>query len=133
MLEEKVEEMLKEKIEEIKEKKLDLGKLRSIESLAKRYGILFEDLTLLTEYLSLEQIDKLLEVVEKSAGERKSEAYAALPEAAGALKLDPEKVAEQLGWLAETSKEKTVFAYKEIVRNKNLPALLKLIGIQKVK
>ena len=79
-------------------------------SITEKHGVSSECLADLLKYLSLDQTDYLLDSVGKSAGDKKPDAFAALPKAVAALekvKPDTENTVAILIRVAELAKEET--------------------------
>jgi hypothetical protein len=82
--------------------------------LIEKHGVKSECLTDLLKYLNPEQIDSLLGSVGKAAGEKKQDAYAALPKAAAALEKarpDADNTVSVLVRVAELAKEETGLSF----------------------
>ena len=113
-------------IQEIKQQKLETA-------LTQKHDINLAYLKSLSRYLSLEQIESLLEFIGKIAGKNKSHAFVSLINAAKALHdeiPDSKRTAYILRWVAEVSKEDAGDAYEELGKQEAARALQKTASDQ---
>ena len=116
--------------EKKKPKSFDPLGIRQLFELTSRYDITFEYLKILSIYISLLQIEKLLRSIAEVAGETKKHAISSLPAAVKSLvraNPDPKKTADLLEWIAKTTKGDVAEALKELSKPETARALQELV------
>ena len=110
--------------------KPDILGIRQLFDLKSHYDITFEYLKILSIYITLYQIEKLLKSIEDVAGETRKLAIESLPDAVRALaKVNPDatKTTDLLTWIAKTTKGDVAEALKELSKPETAKALQDLI------
>ncbi len=113
-------------LNEISELRKAPAKFEYASLLTRKYGVTFECLVDILNYLSLEQVDSLLRAVTEAAQDEKKSAYAALPGVVAALekiKPDAENTVSVLCKIAKIAGKETGKSFESLSSPEQAQAL----------